>query len=228
MVKDLVVVGSGGLNIVRLIEDINANKKTYNFLGFLEKDPTKHGTEVLGYPILGGDDLLLSELKKCTVINNVMGTPRLHEIITLNLREKYGVNEFPNLIHPNVNMRGVTIGEGNIIYANSLLEPLCSIGDFNILFRAVVAHETEVGNYNLMAASTIGSRTKVGSYNLFGNGCFVANSCPVGDDNVIGVASVVMRPVKSGQRLLGNPAIDMGEFIHTYMRKKKNMNRYKS
>lgn len=223
MVKDLVVVGSGGLNIVRLIEDINSDKLTYNFIGFLEKDSSKHGTEVLGYPILGDDELLLTECKNCTVINNVMGTPRLHEVVTKNLKDKYRIGEFPNLIHPNVNMRGVTIGEGNIIYANSLLEPLCTIGDFNILFRAVVAHETIVGNYNLMAASTIGSRTKVGSYNLFGNGCFVANSCPVGDDNVIGVASVVMRPVKSGQRLLGNPAIDMGEFIHTYMRKKKSV-----
>ena len=59
MLKDIVVVGSGGLDIVRLIEDINADKPTYNFIGFLEEDASKIGTEILGYPVLGNDDLLL-------------------------------------------------------------------------------------------------------------------------------------------------------------------------
>lgn len=221
MVKDLVVVGSGGLNLVRLLEDINADKKTYNFIGFLEKDKEKHGKEVLGYPILGDDDLLLTEFRNCTVINNVMGTPRLHEVVTRNLRERYGITEFPNLIHPTVDMRYVKVGIGNIIYAHSILEPLSCLGDFNILFQAFVAHETKVGNYNLMANSTVGSRATIGSYNLLGNGCYVTNSCKVGDDNVIGVGAIVMQPVKSGQRLLGNPAMDMGEFIHRYLTKKK-------
>lgn len=225
MVKDLIVVGSGGLNLVRLLEDINAEKKTYNFLGFLEKDETKHGKNVLGYPIFGGDNLLLTEFKNCVVINNVMGTPRLHEVITRNLKDKYGITYFPNLIHPSVDMRYVNIGVGNIIYAHSILEPLSSIGDFNILFQAFVAHETKVGNYNLMANSTVGSRTSIGSYNLLGNGSYVTNSCRVGDDNVIGVGSVVMQPVESGKRLLGNPAMEMGDFIHTYFTKKRKNNK---
>ena len=38
MVKDLIVVGSGGVDIIKLIEDINSEKRIYNFLGFLEKD----------------------------------------------------------------------------------------------------------------------------------------------------------------------------------------------
>ncbi len=62
MVKDLVVVGSGGLDIVRLIEDINADKETYNFLGFLEEDESKIGTEILGHPVLGNDDLLIDNI----------------------------------------------------------------------------------------------------------------------------------------------------------------------
>ena len=35
MVKDLIVVGSGGVDIIKLIEDINSEKRIYNFLGFL-------------------------------------------------------------------------------------------------------------------------------------------------------------------------------------------------
>lgn len=222
MVKDLVVVGSGGINIVRLIEDINSEKKLYNFIGFLEKDENRHGKDVLGYPVLGGDELLRTELKHCVVINNVMATPRIHEVITKKLNSEFGITEFPNLVHPSVNLSHVTIGIGNLIYPNTILEPLSRIGDFNNIFNAYVAHETIVGDYNLMANSFIGSRTTIGSYNLFGNRCCVHNLCKVGDDNLIGVGAVVIKHVKSGQRLMGNPAVDMGEFIHRYMTKKKS------
>ena len=85
MVKDLVIVGSGGIDIVRLIENINADKPTFNLIGFLEKDQTKIGTEILGYPVLGDDDLLLTRFSRCAVVNNVMHTPRIHEKITKKL-----------------------------------------------------------------------------------------------------------------------------------------------
>ncbi len=219
--KDLVVVGSGGINIVRLIEEINAEKKIYNFLGFLEKDKTKHGNVILGYPVLGSDDLLIDKLKNCVVINNVMANPRIHEIVTKNLINAYHIKEFPNLVHPSVNLSHSTIGVGNIIYPHTVIEPMACIGDFNILFNAYVAHETVVGDYNLMASSFVGSRTTIGSYNMFGNRCSVHNLCKVGDDNVIGVGSVVMKSIGSGKHLLGNPAMEMGEFIHYFMRKKK-------
>lgn len=221
MVKDLVVVGSGGLGVVNLIEDINALKRTFNFIGFLEKDPSKHGTEILGIPVLGGDDLLLTEFKHCAVVNNVMATPRLHETITKALVEKYGMTDFPNLIHPNVERRGASIGVGNIIYANSKLSPLSKIEDFNISYSAQIGHETQVGSYNLMAGVAFGSRCKIGNYNLFGNRSVVTNSCKVGDDNLIGVCAVVMQHVKNGHHLLGYPAIEADDFARRYMSKNR-------
>lgn len=220
MIKDLVVIGSGGLGIVDLIADINAEKPTFNLIGFLEKDSTKHGTEVLGVPVLGGDDLLLKECKHCSVINNVMANPRLHEVITKMLIEKYGITDFPNLVHPNVERRHSTMGVGNIIYAHSKLSQLVSIGDFNISYSTQIGHETRIGSYNLMARTTFGSRCKIGNYNLFGNMSVVTNSCRVGDDNVIGVCAVVMQHVKNEHRLLGYPAIEEDEFVRRYLVKK--------
>lgn len=221
MVKDLVVVGTGGLDIVNLIEDINSDKPTFNFLGFLEKDPSKHGLEILGKPILGGDDLLLTEFKHCSVINNVMANPRLHEIITNMLITKYGVTDFPSLIHPDVERRGSNIGFGNIIYAGSKLSPLSEIGNFNISYSAHVGHETKIGDYNLMANTCFGSRCRIGSFNLFGNKSVVTNSCKVGDDNVIGVCTVVMQNVKDGHHLLGYPAIEAVDFARLYFGRKR-------
>lgn len=222
MLKDLVVVGTGGLDIVNLLEDINAEKKRFNFIGFLEKDPLKHHTNILGVPVIGGDDLLLTEFKNCSVVNNVMANPRLHESITKMLVEKYGVKDFPSLIHPNVETRGATWGIGNIIYDGSKLGPLVKIGDFNISYSAHIGHESHVGNYNLMANACFGSRCKIGSYNLFGNKSVVTNSCKVGDDNLIGVCSVVMQNIKDGHHLLGYPAIETVDFVRKYMSKKNH------
>ena len=220
MIKDLVVVGTGGLDIVNLIEDINADKQRFNFIGFLEKDPSKHGTEILGKPVIGGDELLLTEFKNCAVVNNVMANTRLHETITQMLIEKFGVSDFPSLIHPNVEKRGAIWGIGNIVYAGSKLAPLSKIGNFNISNSAHIGHETQIGDYNLMANTCFGSRCKIGSYNLFGNKSVVTNSCRVGDDNLIGVCSVVMQNVKNGRHLLGYPAIEAVEFARRYMSKK--------
>ncbi len=220
MIKDLIVVGTGGLGVVDLIEDINADKPTFNLIGFLEKDPSKHGTEVLGIPVLGSDDLLLTEFKRCSVVNNVMANPRLHESITKMLIDKYGVTDFPNLVHPNVERRHATMGVGNIIYAHSKLSQLVTIGDFNISYSTQIGHETKIGNYNLMARATFGSRCKIGNYNLFGNKSVVSNSCRIGDDNIIGVCAVVMQNVKNGHHLLGYPAIEADDFIRRYMSKK--------
>ena len=221
MVKDLVVIGSGGIDIVQLIEAINADKKTYNFLGFLEQDESKIGSEVLGYPILGNDDLLYSKFNKCAVVNNVMHTPVLHQKITERLHNDYKIFDTPNLVHPNVNLNRVQIGEGNIIFSNTKLCAAVRLGDFNIIYTAVVNHETEIGSYNLISTVTIGSRCKVGDFNLLGNGSTIANTAKIGSGNNIAVGSVVMKNIGDNQNVMGYPAINMMDFMRLYMVKKK-------
>ena len=211
MVKDLVVVGSGGLDIVRLIEDINADRLTYNFLGFLEEDESKIGTEILGYPVLGNDDMLLDKLAHCEVINNVMHTPRIHEKVSQKLREKYHISLFPNLIHPDVDLRSVDVGIGNIIYKHN----------FNILYHTSIGHESKLANFNLLAKCVVGARVKVGSYNLIGNSTTLANLVSIGDDNEISVGSVVVKNLKNGNHVMGYPAIDISKFVKLYLTNKK-------
>jgi len=222
MVKDLIVVGSGGVDIIKLIEDINSEKKIYNFLGFLEKDESKIGLDIYGYPIIGNDDLLFDKLSHCAVINNVMHTTRIHEKTTNKLIEHYHISDFPNLIHPEIDLRGVEIGIGNIIYKDCRFSIGDKIGDFNIMYSATVGHESIIGNYNLLAKTSVCSRVKIGSYNLIGNSTTLANTVRLGDDNEVGVGSVVMKNYKNGYHLLGYPAIEIEDFVKKYMRKNLN------
>jgi|APSaa5957512535_1039671.scaffolds.fasta_scaffold18908_1 UDP-3-O-[3-hydroxymyristoyl] glucosamine N-acyltransferase len=220
---DLVVLGSGNVDIVRLIEDINQDEKRFNFIGFLEKDEKLINKEVLGYPILGTDDLLLDKLSGCAVVNNIIGTTRLHEIVSNNINNKYKIYNTPNLIHPKVCRKYVNIGKGNIIYENIGFATKVSIGDFNIIYPGTnIGHETSIGDFNLLALNVvIGARCTIGSRNLFGNSSTLSLGLSMANDNSVGVGSVIIKSIESGNSLLGNPAMDSISLFKSLIKDKK-------
>jgi len=219
-IEDLVVLGAGNVDIIRLIEDINEDKKQFNFIGFLEKNEELSNQEILGYPILGSDDLLFDKLSNCAVVNNIMATAKLHEIITENIYKKYKIQNTPNLIHPQVNQKYSTFGKGNIIYENVGIATKTIIGNFNIIYPGTnIGHETIIGDFNLLALNVvIGARCKIGERNIFGNSSTVSLGLSLGDDNSIGVGSVLIKNAKSGNSLLGNPAIDSLKLLKSYLK----------
>lgn len=223
--KDIIILGTGNLDIIRLIEAINENKPTFNLLGFLEKNESKIGEKILGYPICGNDDLLKTEYKDCGVIINIFQTPQLHNKIYNNIKAEYGIKDFPNLIHPSVVTKYVEIGEANIIYETVDFGTHVVLGNSNIIYpNSAIGHETIIGDSNLVAINvTIGARSKVGNCNLFSNSSTLSLGLQVGDNNSIGVGSVVIENVSSKQSLLGNPARESAMVIRDYIKIKKTI-----
>jgi len=155
---DLIIVGAGNPDIVKLVEDINDLKITYNMIGFLEKDEGLYGKYICGYQVIGGDELLKTEFKNCAVVNNVWNTSKIRNELSGKILQ-YGITNFPNMIHPSVNTKYFKCGKGNIIYDNVSLGSDVVIGDFNIVFYgSVLGHQAELGSYNL-----IGGHVMVGS-----------------------------------------------------------------
>ena len=220
---DLVVLGSGNADIVRLIEDINQEKKQFNFIGFLEKDETLINKEILGYPVLGADDLLLDKLSRCAVINNIMASTKLHQVVAEKIQSKYKITNTPNLIHPHVSRKYVTIGTGNVIYNNVGLATNVSVGDFNVIYPGTnIGHESSIHDHNLLALNVvIGARCRIGSRNVFGNSSSISLGLSIANDNSIGIGSVVMKSVESSKSLIGNPAMDSISFFKTLIKSRK-------
>lgn len=209
-IKDIVIVGSGNPDIIRLIEDINDRQKTFNILGFLEKAPELIGQRILNYPIIGDDTLLATEFSNCCVVNNVMATTRLHEKITKMIQTSHSNDLTPNLIHPSVNQKYVEFGYGNIIYENVCIGVDASIGSFNIVYQGtLIGHQAKIGSHCLFAASTIGARATIGDRVLFGNRSMVIPSKSICDDSFIGAGSVVVRSIKRPKAVFGNPAKEL-------------------
>lgn len=222
--KDLIIIGTGNHDIVRLIETINDVQMQYNLLGFLEQDSTKFGTSIMGYPVLGPDSLLMKEYNHCAVVNNVMATPKLHLSIYKRLRCDFGINDFPSLIHPSVCTKYVEIGEGNVIYENVVIGTDVRIGNYNLIYsHTSIGHEAQIGESNLLAFNVvIGARTKVGDCNLFANSSTMSLGTTLGDYNSIGVGSVLVSSLGSNQSVLGNPAVDSVSVLKNYIKTKKN------
>lgn len=222
MIRDLIILGIGNHDIIRLIEEINDYKKQFNLLGILEKDPSQTGKVIYNYPILGTDDLLLTELKKCAVVCNVMATPAIHLAI-FNRLISQGINDFPNLVHPSVITKYTTIGKGNIIYEHVNLCTDVKIGDYNIIYpNTTIAHEVQIGDSNLFALNiNIGARSVIGNCNLFGNASTLSLGLKVGNNNSIGVGSVVLDSIKDDCSLLGNPAVDSMITLTEHVLRKK-------
>ena len=63
--KKIAVIGGGFPDVIRVIEAINKDNKSIDFLGFLDDKEDLQGTNYLGYPVIGKLDWLKEKKDKC-------------------------------------------------------------------------------------------------------------------------------------------------------------------
>ena len=207
-IKDLIVIGAGNPDIVRLIEDINKANKKFNFLGFLEKDGSLHGLKRFGYPVLGGDELLTKKkFQNVFIINNVFASVEIRHKVLKSLTH-IQPERFVNLIHPTALVRESDIGFDNIIYENVVLQANVTIGNHNIIHcGTVIGHQTIIGNCCLFSVHvSIGARVKIENNSFFGMGCIIIGECKLKESVFVGAGSVVLNNIDSNWTYFGNPA----------------------
>ena len=60
MIRDLVILGAGGLarEVAFVVEEVNSRTETWNMIGFVESDGTRAGEAVGKYSVLCGEEEL--------------------------------------------------------------------------------------------------------------------------------------------------------------------------
>lgn len=77
----------------------------------------------------------------------------------------------------------------------------------------MIAHNVEVGNDTVMAAQAgIAGSTKVGAGCRIGGQVGLAGHIHIGDNVEIGAQSGIQRNIRSGSRVIGTPAVEIGDF----------------
>jgi sugar O-acyltransferase (sialic acid O-acetyltransferase NeuD family) len=207
--KKIAVFGAGGfgLEVAMLIEQINEAKHEWELIGFFD-DGIEEGKIINGYPVLGGIDKLNQWDFELGLIL-ATGVPKTKRSVSEKITN--GKIFYPILKHPTV-ITGhndyVTIGEGSIICAGTIITTNISIGRHVILNLAcTVGHETEIGDFcSFMPTCNISGEVKIGEATFWGTGAKVINRKTIGNNAIIGAGAVVTTDIPDNVTAVGIPA----------------------
>lgn len=208
---DLVIWGAGALG--EQVQYILSYEPRIKVRAFLDDDPNKIGTTILGSPVLKADSETLRQLK---------AEGATHGIVAIgkgSLREKYSrcfediEYKIASAIHPSSQISpGVKLGKGLIILAcvNLFFNPI--IGDYVYMANNVtVSHDNVIeNNVDLCTGCIIGARIHVKQDVFVGVGASVVHpdTGPIilGEGAVIGAGALVLEDVPPRAVVVGVPA----------------------
>ena len=204
----VVIIGAGGHAKV-VIEALRAAGFPTP-LGLV--DPHPPTPEVLGLPVLGGDEVLerLRAEGAATAVVALGGNA---------LRQRVGDRlaamgyALPAVLHPAAQLSpSAVVEEGAVVMARACLGPDSRIGRLAIVnTNAVVEHDNLLGPAAHVAPGcALAGNVTVGERALVGVGSAVRPGIMIGADAVIGAGSAVVRDVPAGARVGGAPAAPLG------------------
>lgn len=211
--KEIVIIGAGGFGreVQWLIERINQNNPTWKILGYLD-DGVAPGTEVNGYKVLGGVEVL-EQINPRPAAVCAIGSAGVREKVIARVKN-IGEIEFPNLIDPDVQMSSfITMGEGNIICAGNILTVNISIEDFDIInLSCTIGHDVVLGSFvTVYPGVNISGCIKLGKGVELGTGSQIIQGKNICEDTIIGAGAVVVKDIEKTGTYVGVPVKKIGK-----------------
>lgn len=210
----LLLIGSGGFaretaEAVRAANDAGA---TWNLLGFLDDDPARHGTTVVGLPVLGS----IEEVQDYPDVKCVLCTGRADNYVSRRrIAERIQLDDerYATVIHPAANVGSTcSVGAGSVLLAHVALTADVVVGrHVAVMPQVVLTHDSRVEDW-----ATLGSGVRVGGGCRIAQGAYVGAAAvlreglTVGERAMVGMGAVVTHDVPAERLWYGAPAKDMG------------------
>lgn len=207
--KDLIIFGASGFGreVAWAVERMNAVSPTWNLLGFMDDDDTIQESVINGYKVLG----------KTTDVGNypnaffvcAVGASRTRERIVNNLKAVNPAIKFGIVVDPSVELSSlVTIGEGTIICAHTIITVNISIGKHVIInLDCTVGHDVVINDFvTLYPSVNVSGITIIGHAVELGTGMQIIQGKTIGDYSVIGAGAVVVKDIPEKCTAVGSPA----------------------
>lgn len=176
----------------------------FEIKGFLDFPNPDWNTDIYP-PILGIEDEY--EIQPDDVFTCSIGDVHLKRKICEKMKTRGAV--FQTLIHKDAQVReNVKIGEGCIVDCYAVIGSDSVIGE-NCLIQAFsgIAHDCTLGDYCRIdvRSQTVGG-VIIGNNVTIHTNSIISHKVTIGDDSKVGALSFVIRKVKSGVTVQGNPA----------------------
>ena len=205
--KHLVIIGAGGMGrqVLSFAKSCNGYGKEYDIKGFLDDNP--HAME--GFPdyppVLGTVDGY--QVEKDDVFFNSIGDVQNKKKCINKILDKGG--EFITLIHPTAQVSPDTkIGKGCMLSSFVGVGVETAIGDFCLIqSKAIIGHDVHVGDFARIDCNVVLiAGVDVGNDVCIHTSAVVNHDVKLGDGSTVGAMSFVIKNVKPGQTVFGNPA----------------------
>ena len=204
--KNLIIIGAGGMGRTvysNALESVGYGEK-FIVKGFID-DNLEALAGFPNYPPVIGtirdyqpqeDDVFVSS------IGGASRRPCMEEIIRRG-------GEFLDLIHQTARLlTNVKLGKGNFIGAYSVIGNDAVIGDYNMIQSyTIIGHDAKVGNYNRIDThvTCVGGTVIEDDVNIH-TSAVISHNVVVETGAHVGALSFVIKKVKAGTTVMGNPA----------------------
>lgn len=205
--KNILIVGAGGFGreVYNWINDSKENYPDWNMIGFLNDELL--ALEGFNYDISIVSTIIDYQPKEDEYLIMAIGSPKDKNKLVDFLENKGA--KFETFIHRTAIVgKNVKLGKGSILCPNSIITCDAVIGKFvTINCFSGTGHDVKVGDYSTLSGHVdITGFAKVGKRVSIGSHACILPKVSVGDDAVVGAGSVVIRNVKEGNTVFGNPA----------------------
>jgi UDP-perosamine 4-acetyltransferase len=213
MVDRMKVVGIGAGGHAKILIELLAQAGKYDLVGFTDAGRERWGTEFMGYPILGGDEML-AELHTKGVQAAFIGVGAVDGAGT-RLRAKLFRQaidlgfQMPTLIHSKgVVSPSMTIGVGSVVMAGAVLSADVRVGDnVTIYSGTLIEHDSVIDDHVHMSPGVhLAGGVHIGEGAFIGIGASVIHGIRVGRWATIGAGTVVLKDLPENVVAVGVPA----------------------
>jgi sugar O-acyltransferase (sialic acid O-acetyltransferase NeuD family) len=204
--KELYIVGAGGFGreLLQWVKDINAVQEKWIIKGFLDDNLNALDEYVCDYKVVG--KILDYTPKENEELALGIAEPHIKEKLVKMLMDKGA--KFATVIHPSARIcEFCEYGEGLVMYPNSAIGPNCKVGNYVTLLSSGLGHDAEVDDFvTICSYCGVSGHVKIGKRSFIASHVVLPPSKKVGEDAYVGAGSVVVRNVRAGKKVFGNPA----------------------